>query len=72
MTEMANIPILSNRRRSVNWRYDRNRRRLYVSGSDFWLDITSIKSIINKHLKPENVDVIIYGGNIILPLSFLK
>jgi hypothetical protein len=72
MTELADIPILSNRPRSVKWRYDRYRRRLHVSGSDFWLDIASIKSILSKHFKDKDIYLIIYGGSIILPLRFLK
>lgn len=70
MIDLAALPVV--RPRSVTWRYDRYRRRLHVSGSDFWLDIASIKSILSKHFKDKNVDMIIYGGNIVVLLQFLK
>jgi hypothetical protein len=62
MTEIE-VPVALNRPRNVKYRYERERRRLHVSGSDFQLDMLSIKKLIDRGLIPSAIDTIVYNAN---------
>jgi hypothetical protein len=52
-------PTITSRRR-FDFRYDRENRRLYVSGSNFDADLGSIKRLIDRGLIPVPLDALIY------------
>jgi hypothetical protein len=47
----------------VKWRYNPQRRRLNVFGSDFLLDLARLLSLIERGLIPKNLDVVIYRSS---------
>lgn len=63
---MGGMSGMSAPRYRMTWRYDRKRRRLYVSGMDLVRDLNNIKTMLRKGTIPKDLNAIVFRESIIL------